>query len=60
MTKVTRSTRLSELRYVAEDSRTTDGQLNPRFVQSIMQSLAVEGYEVSEEAVRAAGRRVGK
>ena len=58
MTKVTRATRLSELRYIADDSRTTDGQLNPRLVASIQQSLAVEGYVVSEQAVRAAGERV--
>jgi hypothetical protein len=59
MAAVTRTTRLSELRrQLVGDTRSTDGQLNPQLVRSIQQSLAVEGYDVSEEVVRAAGKRV--
>ena len=58
MERPTRETRLSELRAMLHDSRRTDGQLNPRMVRSIQQSLAVEGYEFSEESVRDVGKRV--
>ena len=59
MANVTRMTRLSEVRsQLVADTRSTDGQLNPQLVRSIQQSLAVEGYDVSEEVVRAAGKRI--
>ena len=58
MSKVTRDTRLSALRELIDDTRSTDGQLNPRLVQSIQQSLAVEGYVYSEESIRAIGLKV--
>ena len=61
MVHVTRSTRLSELRQqLAGDTRVTNGQVNPRLVQSIQQSLAVEGYRLTEDIVRAAGERVAR
>jgi hypothetical protein len=58
MSKVTRDTRLSALRELTDDPRSTDGQLNPRTVQSIQQSLAAEGYVYSEQAVRDVGLKV--
>jgi hypothetical protein len=45
---------------LAADTCATDGQLNPRLVQSLQQSLAVEGYELSEDVVRAAGERLAR
>lgn len=57
MTEVTRKTRLSAL---VRDERSTDGQVNPRLVQSIQQSLAAEGYEFSESAIRAVGEQDAK
>jgi hypothetical protein len=50
--------RLSALREVTNDPRSTDGQLNPRMVKSIQQSLAAEGYVYSEETVREIGLKV--
>ena len=58
MLKVTRQTRLSALRELVRDERSTSGRVNPRLVQSIQQSLAAEGYVFSEESVRAVGERV--
>ena len=58
MDKITRDTRLSALRELAKDPRTTNGQINPRLVKSIQQSLAVEGYVYSEQSVRDVGERV--
>jgi hypothetical protein len=55
------SIRLSELRaLLRERGQPRDGEdeFNPRMVRSILQSLAVEGYEFSEEAAREAGHRV--
>ncbi len=61
MVHVSRTTRLSELReQLAADTRVTDGQVNPRLVQSIQQSLAVEGYPLAEDVVRAAGERIAR
>jgi hypothetical protein len=57
MLKVTRQTRLSALRELVRDERSTNGQVNPRLVQSIQQSLAAEGYIFSEKAVRDVGER---
>ena len=45
-------TRLSALQKRFQSDRATDDQINPRFVKSIQQSLAAEGYRVSEQAVR--------
>lgn len=58
MLKVTLQTRLSTLRQlVRDDERSTNGQVNPRLVQSIQQSLAAEGYVFSENSVREVGER---
>jgi hypothetical protein len=58
--KITRQTRLSALRELVRDDRSTDGQVNPRLVQSIQQSLAAEGYDFTEESVREVGERVAR
>ncbi len=61
MFTVTPATRVSEIRHrLLGDTRATDGRVNPRLVQSIQQSLAVEGYPVTEDAVRAVGERLEK
>ena len=57
---ITRHLRLSELRKLVDDDRTTDGQVNPRTVRSIQQSLATEGYVSTEEAVRLVGERMAR
>jgi len=51
-------TRLSALRELVRDERATNGQVNPRLVQSIQQSLAADGYVYSEKSVRDIGERV--
>ncbi len=43
---------------LVRDNRSTDGQINPRLVTSIQQSLAAEGYVSSEKTVRDVGERV--
>jgi hypothetical protein len=58
MSAISGQTRLSVLLELIRDERSTDRQLNPRLVRSIQQSLAVEGYVFSEEAVRDIGERV--
>ncbi len=58
MLVISGKTRLSALRELVRDNRSTDGQLNPRLVTSIQQSLAVEGYVSSEKTVRDVGERV--
>jgi hypothetical protein len=58
MVVISRQTRLSALRELVRDNRSTDGQLNPRLVTSIQQSLAAEGYVSSEKTVRDVGERV--
>jgi hypothetical protein len=58
MSAISGKTRLSALRELVRDNRSTDGQLNPRLVTSIQQSLAVEGYVSLEKTVRDVGERV--
>jgi hypothetical protein len=58
MLKITRQTRLSALQKLFRDDRATDGEVNPRLVQSIQQSLAADGYVFSEASVRKIGERV--
>lgn len=60
MLKITRQTRLSALRELVRDDRSTDGQVNPRLVRSIQQSLAAEGYDFTEKSVREVGERVAR
>ncbi len=56
MLLVTRETRLSQVRALVSRNRKADDAINPRSVADIQQSLAVEGYEVTEDAVRQGGR----
>ena len=60
MLKITPQTRLSALRELVRDDRSTNGQVNPRLVQSIQQSLAVEGYVFTETSVRDVGERIAR
>jgi len=55
---ITRETRLSELRQIVRDQRSTDERDGVRVVKSIQQSLAAEGIVCSEELVRKAGEKV--
>jgi hypothetical protein len=53
--------RLSALRELVRDAAgSANGQISPRLVQSIQQSLAVEGYVYSEKAVRDIGERASR
>ncbi len=57
---VTKQTRLRALREALRDTRVTDGQVNPRLVESIQQSLAAEGYVYSDQAVREIGEGLAR
>ena len=58
MPKVTRQTLLSALRELLRDDRATDGQVSPRMVRAIQQSLAADGYVFSDASVRSIGEQV--
>lgn len=58
MAAVTPQTKLVELRARIRSAGARDQDGATRLVRSVQQSLRVEGYEVREEVLRAALRRV--
>ncbi len=58
MARVTQTTPISELRERVRSAAVRGVDRSDRLVRSVQQSLRVEGYEVREQAIRDALRRV--
>lgn len=55
---ITGSTRLSELRSIAQNTKPSRALIGQRMVRTIQDSMRVEGYPVSQRTIRQVAREV--